>query len=167
MPPEYCGGIGEKGAGALKQFAENGGTLVFLNRASDYAIQQFKLPIKVVGGRSAGVEFYAPGSLLNVKMDTRSPLALGMPADFTIWNEHSPAFETQLPAPVHYVSSGLLASGWLLGEKVIAGRAALVDAPVGKGHMVLFGMKPQYRAQGYLTFKLFFNSLLYFGERVM
>jgi hypothetical protein len=28
--------------------------------------------------------------------------------------------------------------------------------------MVLFGMRPQYRAQSYQAFKLFFNSLVYF-----
>jgi hypothetical protein len=27
--------------------------------------------------------------------------------------------------------------------------------------VVLFGMRPQYRAQSYLTFKMFFNALVY------
>jgi hypothetical protein len=53
-----------------------------------------------------------------------------------------------------------LASGWLVGEKTIAGRAAAVNTPMGSGHLVLFGMRPQYRAQSYLTFKMFFNALV-------
>ena len=39
---------------------------------------------------------------------------------------------------------------------------AVVDAPLGSGHVVLFAMRPQYRAQSYSTFKMFFNSLVYF-----
>ena len=60
-----------------------------------------------------------------------------------------------------YPAADILASGWLLGEKHLANRAALVDARLGRGHVILFGMRPQYRAQSYLTFKLFFNALLY------
>ena len=52
------------------------------------------------------------------------------------------------------------ASGWLLGEKLIAKRAALVDAKVGQGHVVLFGFRPQYRAQSYQAFKLLFNAFV-------
>jgi len=59
-----------------------------------------------------------------------------------------------------YPDSGVLASGWLVGEKVIAGKAAVIDAPMGSGHVVLFGMRPQYRAQSYLTFKMLFNALV-------
>ena len=56
----------------------------------------------------------------------------------------------------------MLASGWLLGEKYLHRKAAVVDVPSGSGHIVLFAMRPQYRAQSYLTFKMFFNSLTYF-----
>src|SRR5262249_18678033 len=48
MPPEYSGGLGEKGVKSLKDFVEEGGNLVFLNRASDFAIEQFKLPLRDV-----------------------------------------------------------------------------------------------------------------------
>ena len=58
----------------------------------------------------------------------------------------------------------MLASGWLLGVKHIEGRAALVESPMGSGRVVLFGMRPQYRAQSYQTFLLFFNSLLLHAE---
>ncbi len=109
---------------------------------------------------SGSSEFFAPGSLLNAQIDTRSPLAYGVPADITIWNEQSPAWDTELPVVARYPESNLLASGWLVGEKVIAGKAALIDAPMGSGHVVLFGMRPQYRAQSYLTFKLFFNAMV-------
>src|SRR2546421_5069034 len=48
MPPEYTGGLGAEGVKALREFVEQGGTLIFLNRASDFAIEQFKLPVRDV-----------------------------------------------------------------------------------------------------------------------
>ena len=177
MPPEYVGGLGPQGAEALKQFAEAGGTLIFLNGATEYATSRLGVQGKTVtpvragtGGdpdptgrdRVAGsADFYSPGSLLNVKVDTSSPLAYGVPADVAIWSEQSPAWDTQLPVVARYPASNILASGWLVGENVIANRAALIDAPMRSGHAILFGMRPQYRAQSYLTFKMFFNALLY------
>lgn len=160
MPAEYTGGLGAKGDAALKEFANAGGTLVFLNDASEYATSRLGVAARNVAGRGNSSEFYSPGELLNARLDTASPLAYGVPADLAIWGEHSPAWETELPVVVRYPDSGLLASGWLVGEKTIAGRAALIDAPMGSGHAILFGMRPQYRAQSYLTFKLFFNALL-------
>jgi hypothetical protein len=161
MPEEYTGGLGAAGAAALKEFANAGGTLVFLNGATDYAITQLGVAARVVTpARGQTDEFYSPGSLLNVRIDTASPLAYGVPGEVAIWSEQSPAWETQLPVVARYVESGVLASGWLVGEKTIAGRAAAVNAPLGSGHVVLFGMRPQYRAQSYLTFKMFFNALV-------
>jgi hypothetical protein len=64
-----------------------------------------------------------------------------------------------------YTDDHVLASGWLLGESYLEGRAALVEAPLGEGRAVLFGMRPQYRAQSYQAFKLFFNSLVLSSAR--
>ena len=75
-------------------------------------------------------------------------------------SESSPVWVAEEGSVAKYPESGLLASGWLLGEKYIAGKTALIHVRYGGGNMVLFGMRPQYRAQSYLTFKLFFNSLV-------
>src|SRR5258708_10171101 len=41
----------------------------------------------------------------------------------------------------------------LLGEKYIAGKAALLDVPAGRGRIIMFGMRPQYRGQSYQNFR--------------
>ena len=162
MPPEFTGGLGAAGSEALREFSSAGGTLIFLNRATEYAIRHLGVVAHNVVRGVSSRDFYSPGSLLNVELDPGHPLALGLPEQITVWSEHSPAWETRESAPARYPDDGLLASGWLLGEKYLARQAALVDARVGRGHVILFGMRPQYRAQSYQTFKLFFNALLYF-----
>jgi hypothetical protein len=165
MPEEYTGGVGERGSEALKRFVGAGGTLVFLNSSSLYAIEHLGSGVKDALNGVSNREFYAPGSLLNARLEPH-PLTLGLPKEIAIWFESSPAFE--IPAGSRdraiavYPESGLLASGWLLGEKHLQKRAALVDLAAGSGHVILFGMRPQYRAQSYQAFKLFFNSLVYF-----
>jgi hypothetical protein len=158
MPDEYTGGVGEQGAQALKEFAAAGGTLVFLNRSTDYAIGHLDVKARNVTRGVPSRDFYSPGSLLKVTLDSH-PLTLGLPKEIAIWSEQSPAWETAESSVARYPASGLLASGWLLGEKHLAGRSALVDARMGKGRAILFGMRPQYRAQSYQTFKLLFNAL--------
>jgi len=160
MPPEFTGGLGSAGADALREFASAGGTLIFLNRASEYATLHLGVAARNVVHGVSNSEYYSPGSLLNARLDLHHPLAAGLPEDLAIWSEQSPAWDTQESAPVRYPNANLLASGWLLGEKYLAGKAALVDARLGAGHVILFGMRPQYRAQSYQTFKLFFNALL-------
>ena len=46
-------------------------------------------------------------------------------------------------------------------EGYLAEQAAVLDVPVGNGYLVLFGIRPQYRAQSNVTFKMLFNGLYY------
>ena len=167
MPPEYTGGLGEKGVNALREFVEEGGNLVCLNRASDFAIEQFKLPVRDVTAGLARTDFYVPGSIVRIQVDNANPLARGMPKASIAWAEDSPAFEvlglTGAP-PVSIIAwypedQDPLLSGWLLGGNRIKGKAALVEVRLGRGRIILFGFRPQYRAQSLATYPLFFNAL--------
>src|ERR1051325_7870232 len=58
MPPELTGGLGPAGVKTLRDFVETGGTLVFLNRASGFAIEQFKLPLRNIVAGLSRTEFF-------------------------------------------------------------------------------------------------------------
>ncbi|HEX6719744.1 MAG TPA: M14 family zinc carboxypeptidase [Pyrinomonadaceae bacterium] len=171
MPPQLTGGLGAQGVKTLRDFVETGGTLVFLNRASNFAIEQFQLPLRNVVAELPRTDFYVPGSILRIELDTTHPLATGMPKETIAWAEDSPVFEVTndpnatVPASnVHVIASypadkDPLLSGWLLGGDLIKGKAALVEVTMGKGRVILFGFRPQYRAQSLATYPLFFNAL--------
>jgi hypothetical protein len=174
MPPEYTGGLGQAGVKALRDFVEQGGTLVCLNRASSFAIEQFKLPLRDVVANVSEKEFFVPGSILRIEVDTSNPIANGMPQESIAWVEDSPVFEIirdnrgsagELSAAnVRVIArypadKNPLLSGWLLGENRIRGKAALVEVTLGKGRIILFGFRPQYRGQSLATYPLFFNSI--------
>jgi hypothetical protein len=170
MPDEYTGGVGKEGVENLKKFVEAGGTLVFLNRASNFAIEQFNLPVKDVTRGFNRKDFYIPGSILRTELDLSHPIAKGMPKESIAWFENSPAFEIQtdrlaltnnFKIIARYPSDPkqILLSGWALGAEKIAGKAALVEFTIGKGKIVLFGFRPQYRGQSLATFPLLFNAI--------
>lgn len=163
LPPEFVGGIGETGLESLRAFLAEGGNLVLLNQASGLA-ERLGVTARNVVASLSNQEFYSPGSILKAHLDTRHPLALGLPEQIAIWSQRSPAWEAAEGAVARYPRSQVLASGWLLGEKYLAGRAALLDVPVGKGRVVMFGLRPQYRAQSYQGFKLLFNALALQGR---
>jgi glutamine amidotransferase-like uncharacterized protein len=58
-----------------------------------------------------------------------------------------------------YPNTNVVASGWLKGEELMAGRAAVVSIDMNPGKIVLFGLRPQHRAQTHATFPLLFNAL--------
>jgi hypothetical protein len=168
MPLEYTGGLGAEGVKALREFVEQGGTLVCLNRASDFAIEQFKLPLRDVVDGLPRTDFYVPGSILRIELDTTDPIAKGMPKESIAWVENSPVFEIKSD-PLALLRVKIIArypkdkdpllSGWLLGGDRIKGKAALVEVGIGKGRIILFGFRPQYRGQTLATYPLFFNAI--------
>jgi hypothetical protein len=172
MPPELTGGLGPAGVKTLRDFVETGGTLICLNRASNFAIEQFKLPLRNVVEGLPRTQFYVPGSILRIELDNSNPIAGIMPKETIAWAEDSPVFEVtndpeaSVPASnVHVIASypkdkDPLLSGWLLGGDLIKGKAAMVEVTMGKGRVILFGFRPQYRAQSLATYPLFFFSLV-------
>ena len=96
-----------------------------------------------------------------MKPDLSSPLAHGLDDAASVWFEDSPAFEVGAGAKAvaSYVDDDPLRSGWLLGGARLKGKAALVDASVGKGRIVLFGFRPQYRAQSWSTYMPLMNAI--------
>jgi glutamine amidotransferase-like uncharacterized protein len=95
-----------------------------------------------------------------VSVDTRLPLAHGLPAELPVWFEGSPAFETASgTALARYGEEDPLLSGFLLGADRLRGRAALVEVSLGRGRVVLFGFRPQYRAQSRVTYAALLNAL--------
>ncbi|MGI9105779.1 MAG: M14 family metallopeptidase [Pyrinomonadaceae bacterium] len=173
MPEELTGGLGAEGVRALGEFVAGGGTLIFLNRASDFAIEQLKLPVRNVTEGLKETEFYVPGSILRTELDTSHPVAQGMPRESIAWAEDSPVFElseAKESARVRVIarypmSADPLLSGWLLGAEKLKGKAALVEVTQGTGRIYLFGFRPQYRAQSIATYPLLFNAIRQAGTR--
>jgi len=52
-----------------------------------------------------------------------------------------------------------LRSGWALGQENLKGTVAVLEAPVGKGKLVLYGPNIVFRAQPHGDFKLLFNGI--------
>ncbi len=165
-PDSLRGGLGDAGAAALKAFVNDGGTILAFNEASEYAIETFALPVKNVLANVRNTDFYAPGSLLGVDVNRAHPLATMFTTTVpAVWFEDSPTFtvidSSKTSVVLRYRSAGdPLLSGWLLGGARLNGQAAMVDAAVGNGHVVLYGFRPQYRAQTNATWPLIWSAIL-------
>jgi hypothetical protein len=167
-PPEYRSGFGKEGVEALKAFVDKGGTLAALGGAGGFAVEKLELRLRNVVGGLSTKQFWCPGSTLHVKTDTANPLAWGMPeSGLAVYLGGNAVYEI-LPGPnndryevvMRYADRDLLESGWLVGEQNIAKKAAVVVAGYGKGKVILYGIRPQHRAQTHGAFKLFFNALV-------
>lgn len=183
MPEEYVGGVGVEGILSLKNYTNNGGVLIMFDQASDFAIDELGLPVDNVTKGLSSREFFIPGSIIRMKVDNKNPLAFGMQEEGAASFSRSRAFETIVPSrkaeggreimkpaprpdvtPVAtYASTDLLMSGWALGQnKYIKNKGAMMNVGYGKGNVILFGFRPQFRGQARNTYKLIFNSI-YFG----
>jgi hypothetical protein len=55
----------------------------------------------------------------------------------------------------------------MTGERAVAGKHILVQARHGKGRVVLFGFRPQFRGQTAGTFKLLLNAIYLASARAL
>ncbi len=162
-PAEFVGGIGDAGVENLKKFVENGGKLICFDDSCGMVMSKFGLPIRNVLNGIKRSEFYNPGSVVRLDVNTNQPLARGMRKETAAYFITSSAFEIAADARVNviarYVQKDALMSGWMLGEKYLNGKAALVETNYGKGKIVMFAFRPQHRGQTFGTFPFIFNAL--------
>lgn len=170
MPEPFAGGLGDDGVAALRSFVEQGGRVVAIGEATDFAIQTFDLPITNIVEDLPPGEFYIPGSILRLDLDSSHPIAAGVDPETIAWFwDSSRAFDvggSQARVVGRYGTGDPRLSGWVLGAERIADQAALVEADVGRGSVVLFGFQPNYRAQTIASWPLLFNALAGDGTRV-
>lgn len=169
IPAEFAGGIGEIGLDNLRAFVKEGGTLVTFDSACLFAIEKFNLPVTNVLAGLKNDQFFCSGSILKAELkDPAHPIAMGLPSEFGLFFDRSPAFETKPSFKgavlVTYPKEiNPLMSGYILHPERIQGKAAALDAAYGKGRIILLGFRPQWRGQSHGTYKFVFNSLYYTG----
>jgi hypothetical protein len=61
-------------------------------------------------------------------------------------------------------STEILLSGGLNNGGQLAGRAQVVDSPIGQGHVVMFGIRPFWRWQTHGTYILGFNAIMNWND---
>ena len=164
--PEYRGGIGEDGLEALREFVRLGGTLVTLGAACDLAIDKFPIPVKNLKRGLTRDQHFAPGTILRLQIDATHPIGLGMSEETFGFYNNSPffslteGFSSQRASVVaRYPNADVVGSGWLKGEEVMTGRGAVISVEMNPGRIILFGLRPQHRAQTQATFPMLFNAL--------
>jgi hypothetical protein len=163
LPEMYTGGIGDTGVVAIRDFVQQGGRLVVIEEATDFAIETFAIGASsaVVGIRPQ--DFYVPGSIVKLALNAEHPIAATVGDSIHGWYwDSSRAFNLRDPnlrVVATYQTINPVVSGWILGPERIAGKPALLEATVGRGSVVLFGFQPNYRGHSVATWPLLFNAL--------
>jgi hypothetical protein len=182
IPAEYRDHLGQVTVATtvpqLKKFLDDGGTILTIGTSTAMAYH-IGLPVRnALVERVQGFterplpneKFYVPGSILDARIDNTNPLAYGLDERAMLFFDHSPAFRLQpesalkgVKAVAWFDSPSPLRSGWAWGQQYLDQAVEVVEAPVGKGHLVLFGPEITWRAQPHGTFKLLFNGIYYGG----
>jgi hypothetical protein len=176
-------GMGFEGVSALRRFLDRGGLLITTGNSSNLPISMgFTSAVAVTTTN----QLNARGGIYRAQpVAMASPILYGYEnKSFPIYFNQSPVMQvtprdtTQLNEGVdpsivaareaqrakvilkyHQTADSLLVSGLLAGGQELAGRAAVVDAPVGKGHVILFGIRPMWRWESQGSFALALNAI--------
>ena len=175
IPAEYHGWLGSVTADTtipqLREFMEDGGTIVTIGRSAENLAKHLDLPIgnqlvDDAGRPLPGDRYYIPGSLLDARVDNATPLAYGMKDRAVFSFNRSPVFRLEHGAEARgvrrvawYDSDQPLLSGWAVGQQHLNGGAAVIQADIGDGKLIMFGPGVVERAQPHGTFKLLFNGI--------
>jgi hypothetical protein len=177
-------GMGLEGAATLRRFVERGGlllttgnsgvlpiTLGFNSTVSLFTPTRLNVRGSVIRaqpapGAGASPILYGYESSSFPVYFSQAPIFSVTPRDTIGVEERDPAIGAQqerMRAHVilrfHEKADSLLVSGLLAGGDELAGKPAIVDAPVGSGHVVMFGIRPLWRWESQGSFALALNAI--------
>ena len=170
LPPKYWGVAG--GFKSAAYLMNQWGKLID-NADMKLVFHNHNYEFKVLPDGETGFEILMKNTdsdLVKLELDP-DPLTFGLPRETAAFCSFNPAFEVASAgaSPLggaatarivgRFAKSNVLMSGWLEGERAIAGKGAVVEVKSGQGRAVLFGFRPQHRGQSHATFRLFFNAI--------
>jgi hypothetical protein len=170
VPGQYAGGIGPDGVDNLRAFVREGGMLVATNRTAANLIPLMSLPLKDALEGVKSDKFFCSGALLRVEQQSAElPVNFGVPESPVVMFQRGPAFvpEAGFQGAVlakYAKGTNPLESGLLLHPEAIEDKAAAVELQYGKGRIVLYGFKPEFRGQAHGTYRYLFNALYLFDQ---
>ncbi|TKJ33917.1 hypothetical protein CEE39_03275 [bacterium (candidate division B38) B3_B38] len=166
---DITGGMGIEGVTKLQKFVEEGGLLIALQNPVrvpvDYGM------VRGISIFDTSRDFYNPGSLLKAEVaNCKHPIVYGFDKEIPLYRSHSGPLlrissEAEKFVVVKYASEGeVCLSGIVKSPGEIKGKAAIVDVPVGKGHMVLFTFNPFWRDLSRGNYMFVFNAILNYND---
>jgi hypothetical protein len=170
VDPQYADRAGSLTTAAtvpqLKKFMEAGGTVLAIGGSTALGSHVGLAVADALAGLP-NTRFYVPGSIVQARVDPSNPIAYGLSPKADFFFERSPTFKLDDVAKRNGVRAVAwfdnndepLRSGWALGQAYLKDTVAVVQAPVGKGNLVLYGPEILFRAQPHGTFKLLFNGI--------
>lgn len=177
-------GMGYAGLEHLKQFVKRGGVLITDAGSADLPID-LGITRHIQIQNTHGLETH--GSVFKADVsDTTSPITYGYPDTLAVYFNQSPVLkaDTSVGGNDNYMTPdwlkreewnrdyprvimrfgknvhSLLLSGMLKHGDELAGAPAVVDVPVGKGHVVMFANHPFWRWETNASHGLVFNTIL-------
>jgi hypothetical protein len=117
-------------------------------------------PFPSLGGTGAGADPAPAGGRGGAGRAGGGGGGRGGPGAGATGNPEAPRVVLRFPTD----TTQMLLSGVLVGGGSLAGRAQLVDSPVGSGHVVSFGIRPFWRWQTHGTYIFGFNAILNWND---
>ena len=171
--------------GALREWVEAGGVLITEGGTSGI-FTEFGVTrgVSITPAR----QLRASGGIYRaVLKDLRSPITYGYADTLAVYFNQTPLFQVDTSTEVpedqdpgltseqarsrprvvmsfHQKRDSLRLSGLLVNGEELAGRPAVLDAPLGQGHVVLFAIRPFWRWETQGSFALAFNAIMNWND---
>ena len=166
---DITGGMGLEGVVEFQKFVDAGGVLMTLGAASFFP-PEFGLTRTINASRTSN-QFYAPRPIVQVEIQRpEHPIFYGytekiVPSKYTNGPLLQVPADQQDQVLMRYPGGDTsVMSGLMRGPNEIRNRPAIVDAPSGKGRVLLYATNPVYRWQNHGEFNMLFNALLNYND---